>query len=112
MKLTTDYDMMTSELRRINHKMRETQILEEAEYFHPVIEKASRAISDWQSERDWYFQTDRAIRTIEVIATELTKEGHREAADYLLRIVENSAPKPRTKDNPSQNESRLSQLYF
>lgn len=112
MELTTEHDTMTSELRRINHKMREAQILEETESFHPVIEKASRAISDWQSERDWIFQTDRAVRTLEVVATELNKEGHKAAADYLLRIVDNSTPKPRVKDQIDSNEQRLSQLYF
>lgn len=112
MKLTTDYDMMTSELRRLNYKRRESQLLEELECFHPVIEKVSRAISDWQSERDWYFQTDRAFRTLDAVATELNKEGHREAASYLLRIIGSHIPKPRSADSKPEEPQRLSQLYF
>lgn len=103
MKLMIDSDfaninLMSTMLRRNNHKIRENEILKNAKESHPVIEKAARAISDWQSERDWIFQTDRAVRTIEAIASELSKEGYQEAASYLRRVVKTDSYKPRVKD--------------
>lgn len=114
MKHTTDYDQMTTTLRRVNHKMREEDVLKSTEESHPVIEKAARAISDWQSERDWIFQTDRAVRVIEALASELSKEGHKDASDYLRRIVKEDSHKPKSKDAKDDYEEprRLSQLYF
>lgn len=102
---------MATTLRRVNHKIREAEALESTKEFHPVIEKASRAISDWQSERDWFFQTDRAVRVIDAIASELSKEGHKDAADYLRRIVKNNEHKPKSIDN-FEEPRELSKLYF
>jgi hypothetical protein len=78
---------MNTTLRHRQNRMREAELSKEEEFFHPVIKNIARAISDWHSERDWFFQTDRAIRTIDAIAVELNKEGHTEAAKYLRRYL-------------------------
>lgn len=66
---------------------------------HPVIQNVSRGISDWHSERDWVYQTDRAIRAIDSLAVELNKEGYSEAANYLRRIIDNNEVKAKSPDS-------------
>jgi hypothetical protein len=93
-------------MKRVNKTVRETELLNEPPIVHPLIEKVARAISDWQSERDWLFQTDRAIRAIEVIAEQLSKEGYDMPQDYLRRAIWKEESKPR------QPEQRCSTMYF
>ena len=56
-------------MKRANKTFREEELLNEPPVVHPLIEKVARAISDWQSERDWLFHTDQAIRVIETIGS-------------------------------------------
>ena len=93
-------------MKRANKTFREAELLNDPPIVHPLIEKVARAISDWRSERDWMFHTDQAIRAIETIAEELSKEGYDTPQDYLRRTVWKEEPKPR------QPEQRCSTLYF
>jgi hypothetical protein len=93
-------------MKRANKTFREAELLDEPPVVHPLIEKVARAISDWQSERDWLFHTDQAIRVIETIAEQLGKEGYDMPQDYLRRAIWKEEPKPR------QEEQRCSTLYF
>jgi len=104
---------MNTTLRHKHNQMRESELSKNDKSFHPVIKNIARAISDWHSERDWFFQTDRAIRTIDAIAVELNKEGHKEAAKYLRRILDSNEPKAKSPDlvEPTE-ETRFSALYF
>lgn len=54
---------------------------------HPLIERTSRAISDWHSESDWPIHVDQAIRSIEAVAEYLNREGYRDASDFLQSTV-------------------------
>ena len=101
-------------LRHALTKTKEETILEQNEYnVHPVIEQVSRAISDWHSERDWFFQTDRAMRTIDTIASELNKEGHKSASSYLRRVLNDNEPKSKSPDLVEvEGEETFSTLYF
>ena len=104
---------MNTTLRHRQNRMREAELSKEEEFFHPVIKNVARAISDWHSERDWFFQTDRAIRTIDAIAVELNKEGHTEAAKYLRRVLDNNEPKAKSPDLvEAAEETKFSSLYF
>lgn len=99
-------------LRHTLTKTKEETILEKNEYnVHPVVEQVARAISDWHSERDWFFQTDRAMRVIDAIASELNKEGHKSASSYLRRILADNEPKSKSPDLVQANET-FSTLYF
>lgn len=104
---------MNTTLRHKQNQMREAELSKEKEFFHPVIKNVACAISDWHSERDWLFQTDRAIRTIDAIAVELNKEGHTEAANYLRRILDSNEPKAKSPDlvEPKE-ETKFSSMYF
>ena len=95
-------------------KVKEETILEEdGRNVHPVIEQVSRAISDWHSERDWSFQTDRAMRVIDAIACELNKEGHKSASSYLRRVLDGNEPKSKSPDLVDiKAKEKFSQLYF
>ena len=104
---------MNIALRHKQNQMREAELSKEKGSFHPFIENVSRAISDWHSERDWFFQTDRAIRTIDAIAVELNKEGHKEAAKYLGRIIDGNELKAKSPDLvKTTEETKFSALYF
>ena len=104
---------MNTTLRHRQNRMREAELSKKEEFFHPVIKNVARAISDWHSERDWLFQTDRAIRTIDAIAVELNKEGHTEAAKYLRRILDGNEPKAKSPDLvEATKETKFSTLYF
>ena len=104
---------MNITLRHRHNRMRESELSKESETFHPVIKNVARAISDWHSERDWFFQTDRAIRTIDAIAVELNKEGHKEAAKYLRRVLDNNQVKAKSPDLVEvTEETKFSALYF
>ena len=104
---------MNTTLRHRQNQMRETELSKEQESFHPVIKNVSCAINDWHSERDWFFQTDRAIRTIDAIAVELNKEGHVDAAKYLRRILDSNEPKAKSPDLvKATEETKFSSLYF
>ena len=85
-------------MKRVNKTYRETELLGKTPVVHPLIEKVARGISDWQSERDWVFHTDQAIRVIEVVAEQLGKEGYDMPQDYLRRIIWTDEPKPRQDD--------------
>lgn len=99
--------------RHKQKQMREAELSKKGKSFHPFIENVSRAISDWHSERDWFFQTNRAIRTIDAIAVELNKEGHTEAAKYLRRVLDNNEPKAKSPDLVEAAEkTKFSSLYF
>jgi hypothetical protein len=73
---------------------------------HPVIEKAARAASDWITESDWECQVDRTRRVINVLVDELSKEGYKEASNYLKELLVNKQ-NLFDKDNKS-----FSKLYF
>ena len=104
---------MNTTLRHRQNRMREAELSKEEEFFHPVIKNVACAISDWHSERDWFFQTDRAIRTIDAIAVELNKEGHMEAAKYRLRVLDSNEPKAKSPDLvETTKETKFSSLYF
>lgn len=94
-------------------KPKEDEILNNEQQVHPAIERTARAISDWHSERDWIYQTDRAKRTIDAIAVELNKEGHREAAKYLFRILDTTNVKAKSPDLiETKPETKFSTMYF
>ena len=101
-------------LRHTLTKAKEQTIMEEDGHnVHPVIEQVSRAISDWHSERDWFFQTDRAMRVIDALACELNKEGHKSASSYLRRVLDDNEPKGKSPDLVDVKvKEKLSQLYF
>jgi hypothetical protein len=85
-----DSDIKLAYLKRAKPVLRDTVLTEmskKSDTVHPLVEKASRAISDWHSEVDWPIHTDRAIRCVEVIAEHLGREGFREAKDYLQTVV-------------------------
>lgn len=104
---------MNTTLRHRQNRMREAELSKARESFHPVIKNVSCAISDWHSERDWFFQTDRAIRTIDAIAVELNKEGYKEAAEYLRRILDSNEAKAKSPDLvKAKEETKFSSLYF
>lgn len=60
---------------------------------HPLIQKTARAISDWQSEYDWFEHTDQAIRCVEVISECLRREGMQSASDYLRSVIKEPSKK-------------------
>jgi hypothetical protein len=101
-------------LRHTLTKAKEQTIMEEdGRNVHPVIEQVSRAISDWHSERDWFFQTDRAMRVIDAIACELNKEGHKSASSYLRRVLDDNEPKGKSPDLVDvKGKENFSRLYF
>lgn len=104
---------MNTVLRHKKTQMREAEMSKKEKSFHPFIENVSRAISDWHSERDWFFQTDRAIRTIDAIAVELNKEGYKEAAKYLRRVLDSNEAKAKSPDLvEAVEETKFSSLYF
>ncbi|MCJ7807607.1 MAG: hypothetical protein MUP73_02665 [Dehalococcoidia bacterium] len=104
---------MNNVLRHRQNRMREPEMSRKEKSFHPFIENVSRAISDWHSERDWFFQTDRAIRTIDAIAVELNKEGYKEAAKYLRRVLDSNEAKAKSPDLVEPvKETKFSALYF
>jgi len=104
---------MNTTLRHRHNRMRESELSKDGKSFHPVIKNVARAISDWHSEHDWFFQTDRAIRTIDAIAVELNKEGHKEAAKYLGRIIDGNELKAKSPDlAETTEETKFSTLYF
>ena len=91
----------------------ETILTEDGRNVHPVIEQVSRAISDWHSERDWFFQTDRAMRVIDALACELNKEGHKSASSYLRRVLDGNEPKGKSPDLVDvKGKENFSRLYF
>ena len=96
-----------SYIKKVKPLVRESELMSTDIHVHPLVEKAARAISDWRSERDWQLHTDRAIRTIEVIAEHLAREGHMEAKKYLQSAVW-TEPKPRT----DPVEERTAKLFF
>lgn len=63
---------------------------------HPLIERTSRAISDWHSESDWPLHVDQAIRALEVVAEYLNREGYRDASEFIQSSVWKE-PKRRTR---------------
>lgn len=96
-----------SYIKKVKPVIRESDLMTAEVNVHPLVEKAARAISDWHSESDWPLHTDRAIRTIEVVAEYLGREGHIEAKKYLQSMVW-SEPKPRTESV----EERTARLFF
>ena len=94
-------------IKRVKQKMREEELLDEIPVVHPMIEKVSRAISDWQSEVDWPIHTDQAVRSIEAVAEQLQREGHEAAVKYLRSVIW-AEPKPR----PAPEPQRQAQLFF
>lgn len=91
----------------------ETILTEDGRNVHPVIEQVSRAVSDWHSERDWFFQTDRAMRVIDALACELNKEGHKSASSYLRRVLDGNELKGKSPDLVDTREKEtFSTLYF
>jgi hypothetical protein len=85
--------------KRAKPVIRDSVLMTEAHGVHPLVEKASRAISDWHSEVDWPIHTDQAIRAIEAVAEQLGREGYRDAQEYLQSLLWNE---PRPRNNLSQ----------
>jgi hypothetical protein len=96
-----------SYIKKVKPTLREFELMSAEINAHPLVEKAARAISDWRSESDWQIHMDKAIRTIEVIAEYLGREGHTDAKKYLQSVVW-SEPKPRNE--PAQE--RTARLFF
>jgi hypothetical protein len=104
---------MKTMLRHMAQQLKEDDILNNEQEVHPAIEKTARAISDWHSERDWIYLTDRAKRAIDAISVELNKEGHKEACEYLQRILDSMDFKPKSPDSTKVEEKpRFSTMYF
>ena len=82
--------------KRVHQSKREFEMIETAEDASFLIEKTSRAISDWHSESDWPLHIDQAKRSVEAIAEILNREGYKEAASYLRMNIWKE-PKPRKK---------------
>ncbi len=93
-------------IKRAKPRVREEELLDEIPAVHPMIEKVSRAISDWQSEVDWPIHTDQAVRSIEAVAEQLQREGHDAAVNYLRSVIW-VEPKPRPKPALEQQQARL-----
>jgi hypothetical protein len=74
-------------LKRATPVIRDTALKQREPASHPLIEKSARAISDWHSEVDWPLHVDQAIRTIEVVAEYLGREGFKDAQSYLSSTV-------------------------
>jgi hypothetical protein len=91
--MKTDFDKL-ARIKRAKPSVREQDILAEYNKHHPAVEKAARAISDWQSEADWPLHVDKAIRAIEAISEQLGREGFVEAKAYLRSVIWEE-PKPR-----------------
>ena len=72
---------------------------------HPLVERTSRAISDWHSEADWPLHVDRAIRALEIVAEHLNREGYREASEFIQSAVWKE-PKHRTRAQNSFKVTR------
>ena len=76
-----------SYIKRAKPVIRDTAMYEAQVEVHPLVEKSARAISDWHSESDWPIHVDQAIRTIEVIAEHLSREGYKDAQTFLQSCV-------------------------
>jgi len=76
-----------SYIKRAKPVIRDAAMYEAEVEVHPLIEKSARAISDWHSEADWPIHVDQAIRTIEVIAEHLSREGYKDAQAFLQSCV-------------------------
>jgi hypothetical protein len=101
---------ITSVLNKVS-SIRESERFEEDTLYHPLIERIARAISDWQSERDWEIHTDQALRVVEALADELQKEGYQGSQDYLRRVIWDSSPKPKVPE-PKQDAKEYGTLFF
>ncbi|NBS70896.1 hypothetical protein EBT31_18620 [bacterium] len=86
-------------LKRAKSVVRDSALMSESSFTHPLVEKTARAISNWQSESDWPLHVDEAIRSIEVVAEQLGREGHREAKEYLQSVIWRE-PKHRVSPEP------------
>ena len=91
--MKTDFDKL-ARVKRAKPSVREQSLMAEYGKPHPAVEKAARAISDWQSESDWPIHVDQAIRVIEAISEQLGREGFTDAKAYLRSVVWEE-PKPR-----------------
>lgn len=86
----TDSDFKLAYLKRAKPIVRDSALrkaMTQETTSHPLVEKTARAISDWHSEADWPIHVDRAIRSIEVVAEQLSREGFRDASEYLQSVV-------------------------
>lgn len=98
----TSEHLKLSYIKKVKPVLRDSELMSQEHTTHPLIEKSARAISDWHSEVDWPIHVDRAIRTIEVIAEGLAREGYVDAKKYLQSIVWSEQPKPRTDPTPEK----------
>ena len=74
-------------LKRAKPVVRDSALMSDTTFTHPLVEKTARAISNWQTESDWPLHVDEAIRSIEVVAEFLSREGYRDAQEYLQSIL-------------------------
>jgi hypothetical protein len=74
-------------LKRAKPIIRDSVLMTKAPKIHPLVEKTARAISDWHSEVDWQLHEDKAIRSLEVVAEYLRREGYRDASDFIHSTV-------------------------
>jgi hypothetical protein len=106
----TDSEVKLAYLKRAKPVIGDSALqktMSEEQASHPLVEKTARAISDWHSEADWPIHVDRAIRCIEVVAEQLSREGFRDAKEYLQSVVWKE-PKHRV---PETNEC-LPKVFF
>jgi hypothetical protein len=91
-------------IKRVKPSSHGSDHLDSVPLCHILIEKTSRAISDWQSEMDWPVHTDQAIRAIEAIAEFLQREGHVNASKHLRSVI-CTEPRPRSTAASAQSRS-------
>ena len=94
-----------SVLKRAKPVILDSALMETESVEHPLIERTSRAISDWHSEYDWPLHVDQAIRAIEAVSEYLNREGHRNASEFLQTTVWKE-PKHRARAQCSHQATR------
>lgn len=83
----TDHTNKLYYLKRAKPVVRDSALMSDTTFTHPLVERTARAISNWQSESDWPLHVDEAIRSIEVVAEFLSREGYRDAQEYLQSVL-------------------------
>lgn len=101
----TDANVRLAVLKRAKPVISDSVLMSSEPVTHPLIERTSRAISDWHTEYDWPLHVDKAIRAIETVAEYLNREGYRDASEFLQTTVWKE-PKHRTQAQSSRKATR------
>ena len=101
----TDANVRLAVLKRAKPVISDSALMSTEPVTHPLIERTSRAISDWHTEYDWPLHVDQAIRSIETVAEYLNREGYRDASEFLQTTVWKE-PKHRTQTQVKSKTSR------